>query len=114
MKIPDCDERASRRSLRGKLSKPQHNLEEEGEVVTRLRPFLFLFLPFFVSLEDDVAFPSIFVPLSFSLFMESRLYIFPFRMVFSYFVTTDWIFDIIAYYVRVQIKSNHGDERDIF
>ena len=33
VKIPDCGSRASRRSCRGKLSKPQHL--EEGEVVTR-------------------------------------------------------------------------------
>ena len=39
-------------------------------------------------------FPSIFVPFPFSLCMESTSYVFPFRMVFFYLVTTGWIFDI--------------------
>ena len=36
------------------------------------------------------------VPLPFSLCMESTSYIFSFRMVFFYLVTTGWIFDIIS------------------
>ena len=49
----------------------------------------------FVSLELSL-FPSIFVPITvFSLcVMERRLYVFPFRVVFFYLVTTGWIFDI--------------------
>ena len=39
-------------------------------------------------------FPSILVPLPFSLCMESTPYVFAFRMVFFYLVTTGWIFDI--------------------
>ena len=49
--------------------------------------------PSFVSLEVS-RFPSIVVPLSFSLYMESTSYVFSFRMVFFYLVTTGWIFDI--------------------
>ena len=58
----------------------------------------FCFCSFLMSL-----FPRIFVPLSFSLCMESTSYVFPFQMVFFYLETTGWIFDIIlAYYVRMQ------------
>ena len=43
----------------------------------------------------DVSFSEyIFVPLSFSLYLESTSYVFPFRMVFFYLVTTGWIFYI--------------------
>ena len=42
-------------------------------------------------------FPSIFVPLLFlSLYKQSTLHVFPFRMVFFYLATTGWIFDIIS------------------
>ena len=53
--------------------------------------FLSFFLCFF-----DVAFSEYFVSLPFSLInsIESTSYVFPFRMVFFYLVTTDWIFDI--------------------
>ena len=47
-----------------------------------LRPFSFVFLLFFVSLEMSL-FSSIFVPLPFSLCMESASYVFPFRKVFK-------------------------------
>ena len=41
-------------------------------------------------------FPSIFCTIAtFSLFIESTLYVFSFQMVFFYLVTTGWIFDII-------------------
>ena len=40
-------------------------------------------------------FPSIVVPLPFSLRMESTSYVFLIRMVFFYSVTTGWIFYII-------------------
>ena len=39
-------------------------------------------------------FPSVFVPLPFSLCMESTSYVFPYRLVFFYLVTTDWILGI--------------------
>ena len=44
-------------------------------------------------------FPSIFVSLAFSLFMESTScqYVFPFRIVFFYLMTTGWIFDTSLY-----------------
>ena len=44
----------------------------------------------------------LFVPLPFSLCMESTSYVISFRMVFFYLVTTGWISDIISLYVRVQ------------
>ena len=47
----------------------------------------------FFSLEMSLC-PSIFVPLPFSLSMESTSYFFSFRMVFFYLLTTGWIFDI--------------------
>ena len=38
--------------------------------------------------------------------MESRSYVLSFRMVFFYFVTTGWMFDINFFYVRrIQSKS---------
>ena len=37
--------------------------------------------------------------------MESTWYVFPFRMVFFYLVTTGWIFDISLY---VRIQSNQS------
>ena len=49
--------------------------------------FFWLFLG---SLELSL-FPSIFVPLTFSLCMESTSYVLSFRMVFFYLVTTGWI-----------------------
>ena len=56
--------------------------------------FYLFFLLFFFSLRMTF-FPSIFVSLPFSLLcIESTSYVFPFRMVFFYLVTTDWIFDI--------------------
>ena len=45
---------------------------------------------FLVALEM-LLFPSIFLPLPFSLCMESTPYVFPFRMVFFYLTTTGWI-----------------------
>ena len=61
-----------------------------------LRPFLFLFLyyVYYVSLELSL-FLIFFVPLQFSLCMETTSsYVFSFRMVFFYLVTTGWIFYI--------------------
>ena len=58
-----------------------------------LRLFSILFLPFFFAPLKMSLFPSIFVPLTFSLCMESKSYVFSFRMVFFYLVTTGWIFD---------------------
>ena len=57
--------------------------------------FSFFFFSFpFVYLEVSL-FPSIFfVPFPLSLCMESTSYVLSFRMVFSYLVTTGWIFDI--------------------
>ena len=57
----------------------------------------FLFVPF-VSLEMSF-FPIrvFFVPLPFSLCMESTPYVLSFRMVFFYLVTTGWIIDISSY-----------------
>ena len=46
-------------------------------------------------------FPNILVPVPFSLCMESTSYISPFRIVFFYFVTTGWIFNIISAYVSI-------------
>ena len=56
--------------------------------------FVSSFFPLFVSLEVLI-FPSIFVPLPFSLCMKSTAYVFFFWMVFFYPVTTGWIFFII-------------------
>ena len=54
-----------------------------------------LFFPFFFSFGDVVFFRVFFVPLPFSLCMEStRPCVFPFRIVFFYLVTKGWIFDI--------------------
>ena len=53
-----------------------------------LRPFLFLFL-------GDVAFSEYFCTIAaFSLCTESTSYVFSFRMVFFYLVTTGWTFDV--------------------
>ena len=49
--------------------------------------------PFFLFLEMSL-FQSICVSLPFSLCMESTSYVFPFRVVFFYLVTTGWIFFI--------------------
>ena len=50
---------------------------------------LFVFVsPFFCFFGDDVVFPSIFVPLPFYLCTESTSYVFSFRVVFFYLVTT--------------------------
>ena len=46
--------------------------------------------------------------LPFSLCMESTSYIFPFRMVFFYLVTTGWIFDIII--SRCEISINQSNQ----
>ena len=47
------------------------------------------------TVQEMSLFPSIFfVPLPFSLCMESTSYVLPFRMVFVYLATTGWIFDI--------------------
>ena len=64
-------------------------------------------LPFTLLFSGEYAFffPSIFVPLSFFLCMESTWYVAPFRMVFFYLVTTGWIFDISLY---VRIQSNQS------
>ena len=64
---------------------------------------LFLLLPLEMSL-----FPSNFVPLPFSLCMESTSYVFPFRMVFFYLVTTGWIF-YISLLRDNSINSTHSD-----
>ena len=68
------------------------------------------FPPPFVYLEMSL-FPSIFVPLTFSLCMESTSYVLSFRMVFfpfewcfSTFVTTGWIFDISLCEKSIQFK----------
>ena len=53
-------------------------------------------------------FPSIFVPLPFFLCTESTSYVFPFRMVFFYIVTTGWIFDISLLCVCVCVFSSHS------
>ena len=68
-------------------------------VLFRFCSYFFMF-PSFVSLEIDVAFSEYFVPLLFSVCMESTSYLFPFRMVFSYLVTTGWI--LTSAYVRIQ------------
>ena len=65
-------------------------------LTTTIVRVLFSFFHFFVlfsSLEMSL-FPSIFVPLLFSLCMESTSYVFSFPMVFFYVVTTGWIFEI--------------------
>ena len=55
-----------------------------------------------VSMEM-IFFPSIFVPLPFSLCMESTPYVFPFSlMVFCYIVTTSWVLTFLACCVRIQ------------
>ena len=52
-------------------------------------------------------FPSnFFVSFPLSLCMESTSYVLSFRMVFFYLMTTGWIFDISAYYVRIQSNKN--------
>ena len=60
-----------------------------------LRSFFIIVSSFFVFLEVSL-FPSILVPLPFSLCTESTgtSYVFPFRMMFFYLVTTGWISDI--------------------
>ena len=60
-----------------------------------------LFIFYFGLLFGDVSFSEYFVfPLpAFSLCMESTPYVLSFWMVFSYLVTTDWIFDISLLYV---------------
>ena len=57
---------------------------------------LFCFFLFFFFFLDMSLFPSFFVPLLFSLCMESTSYVFPFRMVFFCLVTASWVFDIIS------------------
>ena len=73
-----------------------------------LRPFSFLFLPFFSSffpLEMSL-FPSIFVRLPFfSLYEECTSYAFPLRVVFFYLVTKGWILDISLCENSIQSKS---------
>ena len=69
-----------------------------------LCPFLFVSLRSFFFFFGDVAFSEYFCTITVysSLSMESRSYVFPFRMMFFYLVTTGWILDISAYYVRIQ------------
>ena len=63
-----------------------------------LRSFSFLLLSFSVSSEMMSGFfPSGYVPYYSFLCMESTSYVFPFRMMLFYLVTTGWIF-----YVRIQ------------
>ena len=65
-----------------------------AHAVTTVRPFSFSFRPFFlVSLKMSL-FPNLFISLPFSLCMESTSYVFFFRVVCFYLVTTGWIFDI--------------------
>ena len=59
-----------------------------------LRPFLFLFLPFLMFLWRCRFFGVSFGPLPFFLRMESTSYVFSFRMVYFYLVTTGCIFDM--------------------
>ena len=56
-------------------------------------PHVFLSF-FFLFIWRCRFFRVFFVPLPFSLCMESASYVLSFRMVFFYFVTTGWIFDI--------------------
>ena len=56
------------------------------------QPHVFVHFPFFLEMS---LFPSIFLfHLPFSRCMESRSYVFPFRMVFFYLITTSWIYCI--------------------
>ena len=72
-----------------------HAPRQSHAVTNCLRTFCFyLFLFFFFSSLETSLFPSIFVPLPFSLCMESTSYLSPFRMVFFYLVTTGRVFDI--------------------
>ena len=60
----------------------------------RLRPFLFVFLPFFCFF-GDVVFSEYFCTITIYLcMMESTSYVFSFRVVLFYLVITGWIFDI--------------------
>ena len=56
---------------------------------------LFCFCSFLFCFFGDVR--VLFVPLPFSLCMESTSYVFSFRVVFFYLVTTGWMFYISAY-----------------
>ena len=58
-----------------------------------------IFFVFHICSFGNVVFPEFFfVPLPFSLRMESTSYVFPFRMmVFFYLVTRGWMFDISLY-----------------
>ena len=50
-----------------------------------------------------------FVPFPHSLCMESTSYVFSFRMVFFYLVTTGWIFDIISLLCKNSINQSCDD-----
>ena len=55
-----------------------------------------------------------FVPLPFYFCIESISYIFPFRMVFFYLVTTGWIFDINLCENSINQSINNVYHVDIF
>ena len=59
-------------------------------------------------MEIDVAFEYVLYHLPFSLCMESTPYVFPFRMVFFYLVTTGWIFDFSLYVGIQSINKKKG------
>ena len=59
-------------------------------------------------------FPSIFVPLPFYFCIESISYIFLFRMVFFYLVTTGWLFDLNLCENSINQSINNVYRVDIF
>ena len=65
--------------------------------------FVSSFLPFF----GHAAFPRFLYHNRFCPFMESTPYVFPFRMVFFYVVTTGCIFDISLRENSIKIKRTH-------
>ena len=67
--------------------------------------FRLCFFLLFVSLEISL-FPSMFVPLPFSLCMEST-YVFSFRMAFFYLVTTGWSFYTSLHESAINPSINH-------
>ena len=71
-----------------------------------LSPFSFLFLSFFFVSLDMSFFPSIFVPLPFCLWMESRRTFFPSGCVL-YDVTTSWFFYISLCRNSINQSINH-------
>ena len=68
----------------------------------RVSSFFFSFFFFF----EDVAFPSVFVPLPFSFCKESTSSVSLFRVVFFYLVTMGWSFDIRLYDNSINYKNN--------